>query len=185
MTVESGRSADHQDPARRRRQGHPHGPPRPPEGQGRPELSSGSRLPPAPGELLGTKRAAGQATPTVRTPRFKVAAMNDGDVVLLGERSLQPGGNLRDADERAAYAKKIAAPGEAFCLPTASGGPPRCGLQLRRCRRSAAAAGPLVEKEAGGPRSKATENPERPFTVVLGGSVSDKLRRHREPARQG
>ena len=105
----------------------------------------------------------------------KVAAMNDGDVVLLENVRFNPEETSKDADERAAYAKKIAALGEAFVSDGFGVVHRAQGSNYDVAADLPAAAGLLVEKEVKA-LSKATENPERPFTVVLGGSkVSDKL----------
>ena len=118
-----------------------------PKGKVVPELSLApvaARL----GELLGTNVPLAKDT-YGEDAQAKVAAMNDGDVVLLENVRFNPEETSKDADERAAYAKKIAALGEAFVSD---------GFGVVKAL------------------SKATENPERPFTVVLGGSkVSDKL----------
>ena len=126
-----------------------------PKGKVVPELSLApvaARL----GELLGANVPLAKDT-YGEDAQAKVAAMNDGDVVLLENVRFNPEETSKDADERAAYAKKIAALGEAFV----SDG---FGVVHR-------AQGSNYDVAA-----KATENPERPFTVVLGGSkVSDKL----------
>lgn len=105
----------------------------------------------------------------------KVAAMNDGDIVLLENVRFNPEETSKDEAERAEYAKKIAVLGDVFVsdgfgvVHRAQGSNYDVAVDLP------AAAGLLVEKEVKA-LSKATENPERPFTVVLGGSkVSDKL----------
>ena len=125
-------------------------------------------------ELLGCDVVLASDTygPDAQT---KVAAMNDGDVVLLENVRFNPEETSKDEAERAAYAKKIAALGDVFVSD---------GFGVVHRAQSSnydvaadlpAAAGLLVEKEVKA-LSKATENPERPFTVVLGGSkVSDKL----------
>ena len=77
----------------------------------------------------------------------------------------------KDADERAAYAKKIAALGEAFVSDGFGVVHRAQGPNYDVAADLPAAAGLLVEKEVKA-LSKATENPERPFTVVLGGSKS-------------
>ena len=65
------------------------------------------------GELLGTNVPLAKDT-YGEDAQAKVAAMNDGDVVLLENVRFNPEETSKDADERAAYAKKIAALGEAF-----------------------------------------------------------------------
>ncbi len=103
--------------------------------------------------------------------------MGDGDVVLLAERAFQPGGDqLRTPEERAAYAKKIAALGEAFVsdgfgvVHRAQGSNYDVAADLSGRRR------PAGREGSQGPVPAPPLSPERPLTVVLGGSkVSDKL----------
>ena len=105
----------------------------------------------------------------------KVAAMNDGDVVLLENVRFNPEETSKDEAERAEYAKKIAALGDVFVSDGFGVVHRAQGSNYNVAADLPAAAGLLVEKEVKA-LSKATENPERPFTVVLGGSkVSDKL----------
>ena len=83
-----------------------------PKGKVVPELSLApvaARL----GELLGANVPLAKDT-YGEDAQAKVAAMNDGDVVLLENVRFNPEETSKDADERAAYAKKIAALGEAF-----------------------------------------------------------------------
>ena len=144
-----------------------------PKGKVVPELSLApvaARL----GELLGTNVPLAKDT-YGEDAQAKVAAMNDGDVVLLENVRFNPEETSKDADERAAYAKKIAALGEAFVSDGFGVVHRAQGSNYDVAADLSAAAGLLVEKEVKA-LSKATENPERPFTVVLGGSkVSDKL----------
>ena len=141
-----------------------------PKGKVVPELSLApvaARL----GELLGITVPLAADT-YGEDAQAKVAAMNDGDVVLLQNVRFNPEETSKDPEERAAYAKKIAALGEVFVsdgLHRAQGSNYDVAADLP------AAAGLLVEKEVKA-LSRATVNPERPLTVVLGGSkVSDKL----------
>ena len=101
--------------------------------------------------------------------------LNPGDVVLLENVRFNPEETSKDPEERAAYAKKIAALGEVFVSDGFGVVHRAQGSDYDVAADLPAAAGKLVEKEVKA-LSKATENPERPFTVVLGGSkVSDKL----------
>ena len=105
----------------------------------------------------------------------KVAAMNDGDVVLLENVRFNPEETSKDEAERAEYAKKIAALGDVFVSDGFGVVHRAQGSNYDVAADLPAAAGLLVEKEVKA-LSKATESPERPCTVVLGGSkVSDKL----------
>ncbi|MDD6462140.1 MAG: phosphoglycerate kinase [Bifidobacteriaceae bacterium] len=105
----------------------------------------------------------------------KVAAMKNGDVVMLENVRFNPEETSKDEAERAAYAKKIAALGDVFVSDGFGVVHRAQGSNYDVAKDLPAAAGLLVEKEVKA-LSKATENPERPLTVVLGGSkVSDKL----------
>ena len=107
--------------------------------------------------------------------RAKVDSMEDGDVVLLENVRFNPEETSKDADERAAYARKIAQLGDVFVSDGFGVVHRAQGSDYDVAADLPSAAGLLVEKEVAA-LSKATDNPERPFTVVLGGSkVSDKL----------
>lgn len=107
--------------------------------------------------------------------RAKVDSMEDGDVVLLENVRFNPEETSKDADERAAYAWKIAQLGDVFVSDGFGVVHRAQGSDYDVAADLPSAAGLLVEKEVAA-LSKATDNPERPFTVVLGGSkVSDKL----------
>lgn len=105
----------------------------------------------------------------------KVDAMQDGDVVLLENVRFNPEETSKDEAERSAYARKIADLGDVFVSDGFGVVHRAQGSDYDVAADLPSAAGRLVEKEVAA-LSKATENPERPFTVVLGGSkVSDKL----------
>lgn len=105
----------------------------------------------------------------------KVAAMQDGDVVLLENVRFNPEETSKDAAERSEYAAKIAKLGEVFVSDGFGVVHRAQGSNFDVAKDLPSAAGLLVEKEVKA-LSKATDNPERPLTVVLGGSkVSDKL----------
>ena len=144
-----------------------------PKGKVVPELSLApvaKRL----GELLGVEVPLAKDT-YGEDAQAKVAAMNDGDVVLLENVRFNPEETSKDPAVRAPYAKKIAALGEVFVSDGFGVVHRAQGSDYDVAADLPAAAGKLVEKEDKA-LSKATENPERPFTVVLGGSkVSDKL----------
>ena len=144
-----------------------------PKGKVVPELSLApvaKRL----GELLGVEVPLAKDT-YGEDAQAKVAAMNDGDVVLLENVRFNPEETSKDPAVRAPYAKKIAALGEVFVSDGFGVVHRAQGSDYDVAADLPAAAGKLVEKEVKA-LSKATENPERPFTVVLGGSkVSDKL----------
>jgi phosphoglycerate kinase len=101
--------------------------------------------------------------------------LKDGDVVLLENVRFNPEETSKDAAERSAYAKKIAALGDVFVSDGFGVVHRAQGSNYDVATDLPAAAGLLVEKEVTA-LSKATDNPERPLTVILGGSkVSDKL----------
>ncbi|MCH4160169.1 MAG: phosphoglycerate kinase [Bifidobacterium sp.] len=144
-----------------------------PKGKVVPELSLApvaKRL----GELLDTP--VNLATDTYgEDAQKKVAALNDGEVLLLENVRFNPEETSKDDSERAAYAKKIAALGDVFVSDGFGVVHRAQGSNYDVAADLPSAAGLLVEKEVTA-LSKATVNPERPFTVVLGGSkVSDKL----------
>ncbi len=126
------------------------------------------------GELLGITVPLASDTygPSAHTT---VAGMADGDVVLLENVRFNPEETSKDEAVRAAYAKKIAELGEAFVSDGFGVVHRAQGSNYDIAADLPAAAGLLVEKEVTA-LSKATDDPERPLTVVLGGSkVSDKL----------
>ncbi|MFC0265114.1 phosphoglycerate kinase [Alloscardovia macacae] len=143
-----------------------------PKGQVVPELSLApvaARL----GELLGAPVTLAADT-YGEDAQAKVAAMADGDVVLLENVRFNPEETSKDAEERAAYAKKIAALGDAFVSDGFGVVHRAQGSNYDVATDLPAAAGLLVEKEV--TALSKTNDPERPLTVVLGGSkVSDKL----------
>ena len=131
-----------------------------PKGKVVPELSLApvaARL----GELLGITVPLAADT-YGEDAQAKVAAMNDGDVVLLQNVRFNPEETSKDPEERAAYAKKIAALGEVFVSDGFGVVHRAQGSNYDVAADLPAAAGLLVEKEV--------------KAVVLGGSkVSDKL----------
>ncbi|KFJ05053.1 phosphoglycerate kinase [Bifidobacterium subtile] len=144
-----------------------------PKGKVVPELSLApvaKRL----GELLGTDVTLASDT-YGEDAQAKVAALQDGDVVLLENVRFNPEETSKDAAERSAYAKKIAALGDVFVSDGFGVVHRAQGSNYDVATDLPSAAGLLVEKEVIA-LSKATDNPERPLTVILGGSkVSDKL----------
>jgi phosphoglycerate kinase len=126
------------------------------------------------GELLGTDVDLASDT-YGEDAQSKVAALQDGQVLLLENVRFNPEETSKDESERAAYAKKIAALGDVFVSDGFGVVHRAQGSNYDVAADLPSAAGLLVEKEVTA-LSKATVNPERPFTVVLGGSkVSDKL----------
>ncbi|WP_395243066.1 phosphoglycerate kinase [Agromyces sp. MMS24-K17] len=126
------------------------------------------------GELLGSPVAF--ATDTVgEDAAAKVAALADGEVLVLENLRFNPGETSKDEAERRAFAEQLAA----FADAVVSDGfgvvhrKQASVWDLEQLRPSAA--GLLIAAELD-VLDRLTENPERPYTVVLGGSkVSDKL----------
>ncbi|MCI1936204.1 MAG: phosphoglycerate kinase [Bifidobacteriaceae bacterium] len=144
-----------------------------PKGKVVPELSLApvaARL----GELLGTDVTLAKDT-YGEDAQAKVAQLKDGEVLLLENVRFNPEETSKDEEERAAYAKKIAALGDVFVSDGFGVVHRAQGSDYDVAKDLPSAAGLLVEKEVTA-LSKATTDPERPLTVVLGGSkVSDKL----------
>ncbi|WP_295028289.1 phosphoglycerate kinase [uncultured Mobiluncus sp.] len=144
-----------------------------PKGQVMPEFSLApvaQRL----AELIGVKVTLAEDT-TGADAKAKAAALDAGEILMLENVRFDPRETSKDDAERAAFAAEMAALADCYV----SDG---FGVVHRKqtsvydvAKLLPAAAGFLVLKEIESLR-KATENPERPYTVVLGGSkVSDKL----------
>lgn len=144
-----------------------------PKGQVMPEFSLApvaQRL----AELIGVKVTLAEDT-TGADAKAKAASLDAGEILMLENVRFDPRETSKDDAERAAFAAEMAALAECYV----SDG---FGVVHRKqtsvydvAKLLPAAAGFLVLKEIESLR-KATENPERPYTVVLGGSkVSDKL----------
>jgi len=126
------------------------------------------------GELLDAPVAF--ATDTVgEDAAAKVAALGDGDVLVLENLRFNPGETSKNEAERTAFAGELAG----FADAVVSDGfgvvhrKQASVYELAELRPSAA--GLLIAAELD-VLDRLTENPERPYTVVLGGSkVSDKL----------
>ncbi|WP_449277320.1 phosphoglycerate kinase [Leucobacter sp. GX24907] len=104
-----------------------------------------------------------------------VAALADGDVLLLENLRFNAGETSKDTEERAAFAARIAAFGDAFVSDGFGVVHRRQASVTDLAEQLPSAAGRLVAAELDVLR-RLTESPERPYTVVLGGSkVSDKL----------
>lgn len=144
-----------------------------PKGQVMPEFSLApvaQRL----AELIGVKVTLAEDT-TGADAKAKAAALATGEILMLENVRFDPRETSKDDAERAAFAAEMAALADCYV----SDG---FGVVHRKqtsvydvAKLLPAAAGFLVLKEIESLR-KATDNPERPYTVVLGGSkVSDKL----------
>ena len=104
-----------------------------------------------------------------------VAAMNDGDVVLLENVRFDARETSKDDSERGELADELAELGDAFVSDGFGVVHRKQASVYDIAKRLPSAAGELVFKEIDSLR-KATDNPERPYTVILGGAkVADKL----------
>jgi phosphoglycerate kinase len=146
---------------------------------GRPEGAPDARYSLAPvatrlGELIDAPVAF--ATDTVGTDATaKVAELGDGEVLVLENLRFNPGETSKNEAERTAFAGELAA----FADAVVSDGfgvvhrKQASVFELEELRPSAAGLLIAAELEV---LDRLTETPERPYTVVLGGSkVSDKL----------
>lgn len=126
------------------------------------------------GELLGTEVAF--ATDTVgESARSTVAALGDGDVAVLENVRFNPGETSKDADERGAFADELAALADVFVSDGFGVVHRKQASVYDVAQRLPHAMGTLVAGELE-VMKRLTEDPDRPYVVVLGGSkVSDKL----------
>lgn len=125
-------------------------------------------------ELIGVKVTLAEDT-TGADAKAKAAALATGEILMLENVRFDPRETSKDDAERAAFAAEMAALAD-FYVSDGFGVVHRKQTSVYDVAKLLpAAAGFLVLKEIESLR-KATENPERPYTVVLGGSkVSDKL----------
>ncbi len=144
-----------------------------PKGEPKPELSLApvaARL----GELLGTTVELGVDI-TGPQARAMVAALSDGDVMLLENIRFDPRETSKDQTEREALAAELASLADVYVSDGFGVVHREQASVTDVARLLPAAAGRLVHKEAsvfGGIMAE----PARPFVVILGGSkVSDKL----------
>ncbi|AGW41342.1 phosphoglycerate kinase [Leifsonia xyli subsp. cynodontis DSM 46306] len=104
-----------------------------------------------------------------------VARLEDGDVALLENLRFNPGETSEDESERVAFAAKLAAFGDAFVSDGFGVVHRKQASVYELAKALPSAAGTLIATELD-VLDRLTENPERPYAVVLGGSkVSDKL----------
>jgi len=125
-------------------------------------------------ELLGKPVAF--ATDTVgESATATVASLGDGDVAVLENLRFNPGETSKDGAERGAFAAQLAAYGDAMVSDGFGVVHRKQASVYDLAQLVPSAAGLLIETELG-VLDRLTETPERPYTVVLGGSkVSDKL----------
>jgi len=126
------------------------------------------------GELLD--RPVAFATDTVgESARAVVSGLEDGDVAVLENVRFNPGETSKDEAERGAFADELAALADAFVSDGFGVVHRKQASVYDVAQRLPHAMGGLVEAELKVMR-RLTEDPERPYAVVLGGSkVSDKL----------
>ncbi|MGO4593709.1 phosphoglycerate kinase [Leifsonia sp. 2TAF2] len=104
-----------------------------------------------------------------------VDGLKDGDVALLENLRFNPGETSKDDAERKAFAEKLAAFGDAFVSDGFGVVHRKQASVYELAQLLPSAAGTLIQAELE-VLDRLTENPERPYAVVLGGSkVSDKL----------
>jgi phosphoglycerate kinase len=126
------------------------------------------------GELLGQDVAF--ATDTVgESAQATVAGLADGQVAVLENVRFNPGETSKDEAERGAFADELAALADAFVSDGFGVVHRKQASVYDVAQRLPHAMGQLVSTEIGVLR-RLTDEPERPYVVVLGGSkVSDKL----------
>ncbi len=144
-----------------------------PKGQVNPKYSlapAAARL----GQLLGTEVTL--ATDVVgESAQATVAGLGDGDVAMLENVRFEPGEESKDDAERGALADAYAALGDVFVSDGFGVVHRKQASVYDLAQRLPRAAGSLVLAEVEVLR-QLTEQPARPYVVVLGGAkVSDKL----------
>ncbi|TRW44278.1 phosphoglycerate kinase [Georgenia yuyongxinii] len=126
------------------------------------------------GELLGATVVLAKDT-VGEDAKAVVAALADGQVALLENIRFDARETSKDDAERAALADELAALADAYVSDGFGVVHRKQASVYDVAKKLPHAAGKLVFKEIDS-LSKATENPQRPYVVVLGGSkVSDKL----------
>ena len=126
------------------------------------------------GELLGKPVAF--ATDTVgESARATVSALAEGQIAVLENLRFNPGETSKDEAERGAFATQLAELGDVLVSDGFGVVHRKQASVYDLAKLVPSAAGLLIETELD-VLDRLTENPERPYTVVLGGSkVSDKL----------
>lgn len=126
------------------------------------------------GELIGADVAF--ATDTVdESARATVAALEDGEVAVLENLRFNPGETSKDDAERGAFADRLAELADLYVGDGFGAVHRKHASVFDLPARLPHAAGDLIATEVG-VLKKLTENVQRPYAVVLGGSkVSDKL----------
>ncbi|MGP3534947.1 phosphoglycerate kinase [Microbacterium sp. RD1] len=125
-------------------------------------------------ELLGKPVAFARDT-VGESAHEAVAALEDGDVAVLENLRFNRGETSKDDGERRAFAEQLAALGDAFVSDGFGVVHRKQASVYDLAEILPSAAGLLIEAELD-VLERLTERPDRPYTVVLGGSkVSDKL----------
>lgn len=126
------------------------------------------------GELLG-KPVAFAADTVGGSAQATVAALTDGQIAVLENLRFNPGETSKDEAERGAFAAQLAELGDVLVSDGFGVVHRKQASVYDLAKLVPSAAGLLIETELD-VLDRLTENPERPYTVVLGGSkVSDKL----------
>ena len=126
------------------------------------------------GELLGKPVALAEDT-VGESARATVAALQDGEIALLENIRFDPRETSKDDAERATLADDLAALADAFVSDGFGVVHRKQASVYDVALKLPHAVGKLVLNEVSSLR-KATDDPARPYVVVLGGSkVSDKL----------
>lgn len=125
-------------------------------------------------ELLGKPVAF--ATDTVgASAQSVVSSLGDGDIAVLENLRFNPGETSKDDAVRGAFAAELATLGDVMVSDGFGVVHRKQASVYDLAKLVPSSAGLLIENELG-VLDRLTENPERPYTVVLGGSkVSDKL----------
>ncbi|MET0673259.1 MAG: phosphoglycerate kinase [Microbacterium pygmaeum] len=125
-------------------------------------------------ELLGTPVAFARDT-VGESAVEAVASLEDGDVAVIENLRFNPGETSKDDAERAAFAAQLAELGDVLVSDGFGVVHRKQASVYDLAEILPSAAGLLIEAELD-VLDRLTEKPERPYTVVLGGSkVSDKL----------
>ncbi len=104
-----------------------------------------------------------------------VAGLEDGQIAVLENLRFNPGETSKDGSERRAFAEQLAAFGDAFISDGFGVVHRKQASVYELATLLPSAAGTLISRELD-VLERLTEKPERPYSVVLGGSkVSDKL----------
>ncbi len=125
-------------------------------------------------ELLGKPVAFARDT-VGESAQEAVAVLEDGDVAVVENLRFNAGETAKDDTTRRAFAEQLAALGDVMVSDGFGVVHRKQASVYELAELLPSAAGSLIEKEVE-VLDRLTENPERPYTVVLGGSkVSDKL----------